>query len=128
MTERTVTIDTSDHGAVTIPEPAWCTGTGHPDGVERDTIAHTGPSVDVMVATGRGPRRLLELLLWCDAYPAPDWPHGDAVYVVAQLLDGDHFGYDVAGLEGLAADLLEAAGRVRSMARRLAAENRGGDR
>jgi len=128
MTERTATIRTSDHGPVTIPCPSWCTGAAHPDGIERDTIAHTGPSVNVMVNTGRGPRRLLELLLWRDAHPAPNWPHGDAVYVVAQLLDGDHFGFDVAGLEGLAADLLEAAGRVRYMARRLAVETRGGDR
>ncbi|MBY8879731.1 DUF6907 domain-containing protein [Actinacidiphila acidipaludis] len=128
MTARTVSIETSDHGTVEVPEPAWCTGAAHPDGVERDAIAHTGPTINVMADTERGPRRLLELLLWADAFPTPANRHGDAVYVAVQLLDGDYFGYDVTGLDGLAADLLEAAGRVRYMARRLAVENRGGDR
>jgi hypothetical protein len=132
MTERTVTVATSDLGIVSIPEPAWCTGTAHdfPDDLVHrplaSEIAHTGPSIDIMVGTERGPRRLLELLLWQDAFPKPTYAHGAEVYVVAHLLDGDHFDFDVAGLEGLVADLLEAAGRVRLVARRLASETRGG--
>lgn len=132
MTERTVTVATADRGIITIPEPAWCTGTPHdlPDDLVHrplaSEIAHTGPSIDIMVGTERGPRRLLELLLWQDAFPKPTYPQGAEVYVVAHLLDGDHFGYDVAALEGLVTDLLEAAGRVRLVARRLSAETRGG--
>jgi hypothetical protein len=127
MTERTVTIETADHGPVTIPEPAWCTGL-HPAGNLRAEIAHQGPSINIMVGTPRGPRRLVELLLWQDPLPTPANPRGAEVYVVAHLLDGDHFDYDVTGLEGLVADLLEAAGKVRRVARRLAAETRGGAR
>jgi hypothetical protein len=42
MTGRTVTIATSDHGNVTIPEPAWCLGY-HPADRYRMNI---GPSVE----------------------------------------------------------------------------------
>lgn len=132
MTDRTVTIDTRDHGPVTIPEPAWCTGTSHepiPPGPNRiDTrplrseIAHMGPSIDITVGTERGPRVLVELLLWQDPFPTPACLHSDTVHVVARLLEGDHFGYDPAALDALATDLLEAADKVR----RLAVEVRGG--
>jgi hypothetical protein len=125
---HTATIHTLDHGPVTIPCPPWCTGAGHPNGVERDTIAHTGPSINVMVDTERGPRRLLELLMWQDPFPTPANRHSDDVYVAVQLLDGDHFGYDVQGIEDLVTDLIEAAAKVRRVARRLACENRGGAR
>lgn len=127
MTDRTVTIQTSDHGAVTLPCPLWCTA-DHDDGGRRDEISHTGPSIDITVGTDHGPRRLVELMLWQDPFPTPRNPHRTAVHVVVRLLDGDHFGYDVAGLEGLVTDLLEAAGRVRLVARRLSAETPRGDR
>lgn len=135
MTDRFVTIDTRDHGLVTIPEPAWCTGESHVPhpavaGLEtrpyRAEIVHAGPSVDIMVGTENGPRRLIELLLWRDPFPTPACTHSDDVYVVAHLLDGDHSGYDAAALGALATDLLEAANRVRRLARRLAIETRGG--
>lgn len=127
MTDRFVTIQTSDHGALTIPEPPWCRG-GHPDGGTRDEISHLGPSIDITVGTDRGPRRLVEAMLWQDPFPTPRNPHRTAVYVVVHLLDGDHFGYDVAGLEGLATDLIDAARRVRLVAKRLSAETPRGDR
>lgn len=123
MTERTVTILTADHGPLTIPEPDWC-ATEHPDGLLRQEVSHIGPPINITVNTHRGPARLVELMLWADPFPVPTNPHGAAVHVVAHLLDGDHFGYDVAGLEGLVTDLLEAAGRVRLVARRLASEHR----
>lgn len=128
MTERTVTIATADHGPVTISEPPWCTGQNHPDGTDRSAIAHTGPSINVMVGTEDGPSRLTELLLWQDAFPTPACTHSDDVYVVAYLLDGEHAGYDVAGLEALATDLMEAAAKVRRVARRLAVETPRGQR
>ncbi|MFF7192674.1 DUF6907 domain-containing protein [Streptomyces sp. NPDC008079] len=113
---RTVTVPTSDHGDVTIPEPAWCIGIGHDVPNLRAEIAHQGEPFDITVNTARGPRRLLELMLWQDPFPSPASPHGATVYQVARLLDGDHFGYDFAGLEGLVTDLLEAAGTVRRIA------------
>lgn len=131
-----ITIRTSDYGTITIPEPAWCTSTPHEpipigeDGREllprRDEIVHTGPSIDVMVGTERGPRRLLELMLWQDPFPTPSCTHADDVYMYAQLLDDHGGGYDPAGLDALATDLQEAAAKVRRLARRLAVEHRPG--
>jgi hypothetical protein len=46
------------------------------------------------------------------------------VHVAVQLIDGDTYDYDAPGLEALATDLLEAAAKVRRMARRLAVEVR----
>lgn len=122
---RTVTVHTTDHGPVTVPEPDWCQGGDiHPDGGRREEISHVGPPIDIMVNSERGPRRLLELMLWQDPFPKPTYPHGAEVHVVAHLLDGDHPGYDVAGLEGFVTDLLDAARRLRLVARRLASEVR----
>lgn len=120
---HTVTVLTTDHGPVTTPEPDWCTG-NHTDSGPRCEIYHQGPGIDITVGTESGPRRLLALALWQDAFPEPTWPHGAAVYVVAHLLDGEDLGYDVAGLERLATDVLEAARRVRLVAARLASETR----
>lgn len=128
MTDRTVTVVTTDHGPVTISEPAWCTGVYHPDGVARADIAHTGPSIDVMVGTERGPERLTELMMWQDPFPTPAATRSDDVHVSVELLDGHHFDYDAAGLEVLAVDLMEAAAKVRRVARRLASELRGDGR
>lgn len=128
MTRRTVTLATADAGTITIPCPSWCDQGNHdlPDDVAHrphtTEIAHTGPSINITVGTHRGPRALLEMMLWADPFPVPSSPHGKAVHVVARLLDGDHFGYDLDGLNGLVTDLLEAAGRVRRVATQLAAE------
>jgi len=119
---RTVTVPTSDRGPVTIPEPHWCSGIGHDVRNLRVEIAHQSAPLDITVNTARGPERLLELLYWQDPFPPVTSPHGSNVYVVAHLLDGDHYGYDVAGLDGLVTDLLEAAASVRLVARRLRIE------
>jgi hypothetical protein len=75
-----------------------------------------------MVATERGSRPMAHLSLWQDPFPTPLCRHSDGVHMAVRLIDGDTYDYDVHGLEGLAVDLLEAAGKVRRMARRLAAE------
>ncbi|WP_031516804.1 DUF6907 domain-containing protein [Streptomyces sp. NRRL F-5123] len=123
MNERTVTINTSDHGPVTIPEPMWCTG-HHRDGAHRSDIHHAGVDHVVTVDSPRGRYELLRMALsqWPYGLSAP----GNGVYVSVHLPDGDPE-YDSAGLEGLAADLLEAAVKVRRMARRVAIESRLGD-
>jgi uncharacterized protein DUF6907 len=47
MTERTVTLQTADHGAVTVQEPSWCVGHAHHDPETlRVDITHCGPAVD----------------------------------------------------------------------------------
>ncbi|MYW50581.1 hypothetical protein GTY64_03680 [Streptomyces sp. SID8376] len=51
--DRTVILDTLDHGEVTVPEPAWCTG--HDDdlvGYLAD-ITHNGPVITADVLTAR---------------------------------------------------------------------------
>jgi hypothetical protein len=126
MTDRTVTINTADHGPVTVVCPPWCTGQ-HPAGLLREEIHHQGPAIDILVGTERGPRRLAELFMWRTPYPVPSDRHSDDVYVAVHLLDGDHFGYDVTGLENLATDLIKAAAKIRRIARRLAVEHRGGE-
>jgi hypothetical protein len=135
MTEQTITIDTCDHGPVTLPEPAWCKRgwhDPHPDrgtGVDmrprREDITHCGQSINVLVTAEGGRERLLELMLWQDPFPTPSCTQSDDVYVAAQLLDGN-YAYDAAGLDALAVDLMEAAGKVRRVARRLADEQPGG--
>jgi hypothetical protein len=135
VTEHTVTIDTKDHGPITIPEPAWCVGhpttPPAPDGLDlrplRSEIAHRGPSIDITVGTERGPARLIELLLWQDPFPTPACTHSDDVHMAVQLLDGHHFGYDADGLNALATDLMEAAATVRRVARDLAAQTGGAE-
>lgn len=128
MADRTVTVVTTDYGPITIPEPAWCTSVYHPDGIARAEISHSGPTIDVLVGTEGGPQRLAELHLWQVPFPTSGGTLWDTVHVVAQLLDGHHFGYDAAALEVLAVDLMEAAAKVRRVARRLASELRGDGR
>lgn len=84
MPDRTVTVVTTDHGPVTIPEPAWCAG-HHPDGSLRSEIAHQGPTVDLMVHTERGPRPAVSLSLWQDPFPTPACTHSDDVHMAALL-------------------------------------------
>lgn len=40
---RTVTLPTSDHGDVTIPEPVWCVGHPDPHAEYRSDLTHFGP-------------------------------------------------------------------------------------
>lgn len=46
MTERVVTLQTADHGLVTLEEPSWCCGHAdhRPDSYRAD-ILHSGPDV-----------------------------------------------------------------------------------
>lgn len=45
---RTVTLATSDHGNVTLPEPSWCEGhTHHDPETLRADLLHTGPDVQL---------------------------------------------------------------------------------
>lgn len=117
--KRTITVQTLDHGPVTITEPAWCTATHHPDGVARSDISHYGPEAVVNVTTPRGTEELLSLRL--AQYPFAQL-HGTRVCEAVAIV-GDSYLYDVAGLDQLANDLFEAARRVRLAANRLAIEN-----
>lgn len=44
---RTITLATSDHGPVTLPEPSWCAGhADHRADTARIDLTHCGPAVD----------------------------------------------------------------------------------
>jgi hypothetical protein len=118
--KRTITVPTLDHGDVTIAEPAWCTGENHTVPVRREDISHVGPIIDITVGTTNGPRPLLRAHLsqWPFALTAP----GTVVHESVLIADDFH-AYDVAGLDQLADDLLDAARRVCLIANRLAIEN-----
>jgi hypothetical protein len=122
---RTITVPTLDAGDVTLTEPSWCTGISHQHAVHRTDICHYGPDVTITVGTESGPRPLLTLFLAQHPFaaPKPTWSPGTRVYVAVHLLDGDHYSYDVAGLDQLANDMYEVARRVRLVANRLAIEN-----
>jgi len=77
-------------------------------------------------ADGDGGEELLALAL--AQHPYTELPLGTAVHVSVRLGDGDHYPHDVAGLERLATDLVEAASEVRRMARLLAVVARDGER
>ncbi|GGV86804.1 hypothetical protein GCM10010294_67900 [Streptomyces griseoloalbus] len=59
--DRTVILDTVDHGEVTVPEPAWCVG--HDDdlvGYLAD-VTHNGPTITAAAVTARyGRTQILE--------------------------------------------------------------------
>lgn len=112
MSGRTVVVPTSDHGEVTVSEPAWCLGL-HLDqhGGNRADIAHDGP---LYALRFRG-RELLGAALV--AYPfAESSPRGPAVAVD---LGGDVATVDLGGLRELAVGLIDHAAALRHLAREL---------
>lgn len=117
--ERTVTIPTSDHGDVTVPEPAWCLG-AHEAGGYRVDIGHFGPDIEPTTTTSRGAVPLLSMNLAQN--PFTDLADTTDVTVAVRLAEGSSHPHDVDGLDRLASDLVEAARRVRLMRRRLAVE------
>ncbi|MGW8953048.1 DUF6907 domain-containing protein [Streptomyces sp. NPDC055709] len=52
MAARSVTVATSDHGDVVLPEPSWCLGV-HPSGGARSDLSHYGRPAQVTLADGR---------------------------------------------------------------------------
>lgn len=117
---RTVTVQTRDRGPLTIPEPAWCTAASHLPTMRHTDINHQGTETIVTVHGPGGPRELLSMTLTQRPYGTSTT--GTGAYVAVGLADGQQDEYDVPGLESLAEDLDVAAGRIRYMARRLAAE------
>lgn len=47
MHDRTVTLPTTDHGPVTLPEPSWCVGHESVPGGLRVDILHQGPEAEL---------------------------------------------------------------------------------
>jgi hypothetical protein len=111
---RTTTVHTLDHGPVTLTCPTWCADVHAPqNGGYRADIVHTGPEIPFTVGD--------ELLFIAQyvSYPyAERLPRTTGLYV-------EQSGYartlDPAGLDQLAAALVEHATRLRHLARQLSA-------
>ncbi|MEU9245708.1 hypothetical protein [Streptomyces sp. NPDC048385] len=120
---RTVTLATSDHGDVTLPEPAWCTGhTHHDPEMLRVDLIHTGPLVEC-VYLGRD---LLAAEVVQSPYATPSAPEsggrtaGVSVFPLGKTLSPVQL-YD------LAAALDTYADRLRDMADQLTQILTGGE-
>lgn len=114
---RTVTVHTCDHGPVTTPEPAWCTGR-HEDGLHLVDVSHDGPDIPMAVSTEDGPVELLHLLL--SQYPYGGGTEGQHLHMAVLLGGGYHRFRDDTALYRLADELVEHAVQLRILARRLA--------
>lgn len=111
---RTVTLVTSDHGDVTIPEPSWCAG--HADHVpgHRADILHLGPDVTLSF---RG-HHIADASLAQVPFAAPGDPEigsptpGVSISLIGRALDA-------RGVYELAAALDTYADRLRDLADQL---------
>ncbi|WP_330330343.1 hypothetical protein OHS33_11775 [Streptomyces sp. NBC_00536] len=96
---RTVTVETLDHGPVTLDEPSWCV-VGHPAGNHRSGIRHDGmrhvAAVDI---PGHGRVEFLAANL--TQFPFAESGSRDVKVVVE--IDGEHPEFDPASLGDLAA-------------------------
>ena len=152
MTDRIITIDTRDRGALTLTEPAWCIDGHDPEepaprarwslwrplaGLRRrkptdrrpdsSEIHHFSEPVDIVINTHEGPIVIGGVQLWQDPFPSPTFPNGAEVYVSAYFADRS-VDYPPGPLDDLAAAFIEAAGSIRLAARNLAALTDEGDR
>lgn len=114
----TVTIPTSDHGDVTIPEPAWCTGGYHQPGGYRGDISHTSDDIEFNVETGDGTVTAMRAVFEQRPF-AERRPPGRGVFVSVEL-DGDWFPSSPRELDQIAAALVIHAVHLRTLARQLA--------
>ncbi|WP_055612830.1 DUF6907 domain-containing protein [Streptomyces phaeochromogenes] len=110
----TVTVDTVDHGPVTLDEPFWCLGV-HPAEAYREDIVHEGEESPLLVDTAcHGQVRIAVASL----VQRPFSPT-DASVSVAVEFDEQHE-YDVAGLSDLADNLVAyAVGPLHQLIERL---------
>ncbi|MEU8891154.1 hypothetical protein [Streptomyces sp. NPDC048442] len=113
---RTVTVQTSDHGPVTLPEPEWCLGNHEASGYRAD-LSHTGPEH----ALAYDDETLLVASLTQDPY-ATHGPRTPGLYVeqtgYARTLTPEE-------TELLADALVGHAAELRVLARKLAALGEG---
>ncbi|MGW1559084.1 DUF6907 domain-containing protein [Streptomyces sp. NPDC002144] len=104
--DGTVTLQTLDHGEVTITEPRWCMGHNAEAVVHRVDITHNGRPVFAEVETDLGTEQLLEASIswapFAELQPEP--------YPVAAL--GDLPPMDPAQLRAVAAELGLYVGRL----------------
>lgn len=104
--DGTVTLQTLDHGEVTVDEPRWCVGHGGEQIVQRVDITHVGRTVAAEVETDGGTIEFLPArIAWgpfAEARPEP-YPSADV---------DDFPAMDPAQLREFAAELALHAGRL----------------
>lgn len=115
---RTVTVPTLDHGPVTLPEPAWCTGHDDRPVEALVDVHHSGH--EHVVHYGGGIELRAELV----AYPYGSRPVPVSLHVEVDTSDVT---LDPPGLEAFATILDEQAAELRRLALRLAVLRAGGD-
>lgn len=104
--DGTVTLQTLDHGEITIPEPRWCTGHDGEQIVQRVDVTHVGRTVAAELETDGGTVEFLPARIswgpFAELRPEP-YP----------LADVDGFpGLDASQLRELAAEVGLHAGRL----------------
>ncbi|MFD9221483.1 DUF6907 domain-containing protein [Streptomyces sp. NPDC060064] len=114
---KTVTINTRDHGPVTIPEPSWCTGGFHQPGGARADITHTSDDIPFNVETSDGPVTAMRAAFVRRPFAGTDPDRG--VYVAVEL-DGEWHPSDPRQLDRIAAALVIHSVHLRTLARQLA--------
>ncbi|MFK4595741.1 DUF6907 domain-containing protein [Streptomyces pristinaespiralis] len=112
MSARTVTVHTVDHGDVTIPEPSWCVEE-HTFEAYRVDIQHTGPDL-VLTVPAEGD---VVPVFTAAIVKRPFSPQDPRTLV--QLEVDEWRSFDAAGLDALAASLVEHAATLRKLAREL---------
>ncbi|EPD62402.1 DUF6907 domain-containing protein [Streptomyces sp. HGB0020] len=109
---RTVTLATTDHGEITLPEPPWCAGHSHHDpNSRRVDLLHASP---VTTLSGAG-WQLGEALLFHAPYASLP-PRGTVTLAFHTGPDG----LTPAGLYDLAAAMEAGAGQLRALGDQLA--------
>ncbi|MFE5629943.1 DUF6907 domain-containing protein [Streptomyces sp. NPDC056543] len=114
MSERTVTVFTTDHGEVTIPEPAWCQAR-HEWEAYREDIEHQGAE---LVATIPTLCHGLVEVMGVSLVQRPFSPTEPRVHAVLNASEDWH-ALSAAGLDVAAGILVEHASAIRKLAREL---------
>ncbi|MGW8682143.1 DUF6907 domain-containing protein [Streptomyces sp. NPDC055817] len=104
----TVTLETLDHGTITVPEPEWCRGHDDYRPVHRGDITHNGAEVALRVETALGPAEALGV--WISQAPYSEL-QPEPVPVAAVDID-DGLSLDPDGLRALAREVLRHVGRL----------------
>lgn len=114
---KTVTINTRDHGPVTVPEPSWCTGQYHQQGGARVDISHTSDEHPFNVATDEGTVTVMRAVF--EQRPFTEREPGRGVFVNVEL-DGQWCPVTPRELDRIAAALVVHSVHLRTLARQLA--------
>lgn len=118
--DGTVTVRTRDHGLVTVPEPAWCSGI-HRHGEFRADFYHASVQCEDEFATSMGPA-VLTTGLRENPFASGD----EASVALVVEVSADWYPTSAAQVEEAAGALERAATHIRALQPQLAAAQDGG--